>query len=91
MTHCNEHLQVKLFGQKDRRVTHYDHDATQAPRRDVFGYCLFFNFLFSFLFFLIILSFCFLCGGGCKGGGQIWRDGEVSGIGMHNTKFTKNQ
>lgn len=33
-----------------------------------------------------------LWGGGvvCKGEGQIWRDEEMSEIGVHDVKFTKN-
>ena len=38
MTHCNEHLQVKLFGQKGKLW-----DAPQPPQQDGFVYfvCLF--------------------------------------------------
>jgi hypothetical protein len=35
--------------------------------------------------------FYFFWWGGCKSGGQIQRDGEMSGIGVHNVKLTKNQ
>jgi hypothetical protein len=40
-------------------------------------------FFFNFIFF----SFE---GGGCKGGGQIGRDLEMSVTGMHDGKSTKN-
>lgn len=33
---------------------------------------------------------CFLLGG-YKGGGQMWKDGEVSGIGLPGMRFSKNQ
>lgn len=36
-------------------------------------------------------DFFFLRRGGCKGGGQVRKDREMSGIGMHDGKFTKNQ
>jgi hypothetical protein len=29
--------------------------------------------------------------GGCKSRGQVWRDGKMDGIGVHDGKFTKNQ
>lgn len=28
--------------------------------------------------------------GGCKGGQWIWKDREMSGIGVHDVKFTRN-
>lgn len=28
---------------------------------------------------------------GCKGGGEVQGDGEMSSIGIHDVKFTKNQ
>lgn len=27
-------------------------------------------------------------GGGCKGGGQVWGEGEMSGIGVHDVQLT---
>jgi hypothetical protein len=43
--------------------------------------------LFYFiLFYFILFYFIF---GSCKSGGQIWRDGEVSGFWMDDMKVTK--
>jgi len=40
----------------------------------------------------VLFSFVWFGGrGGCKGGGRVWRDGEMSRIGVHDGKFTKNQ
>jgi hypothetical protein len=33
----------------------------------------------------------FFVGGHCTGGEQVWGEGEMTGIGVHNVKFTKNQ
>ena len=40
---------------------------------------------------VVVLFLPSLFCGGCKGRGQIRRDGERSGIGVNNVKFTKNQ
>jgi len=45
-----------------------------------------FFFVFVFVFFLFVL-FCFLLGGSFRGGGQIWRDKKMSGIGVHDVKL----
>lgn len=44
-----------------------------------------------FLSFFVYKSFVGVGVTGCKGRGGIWRDGEMSGIGIHDVKFTKNQ
>ena len=67
MTHCNEHLQEKLFRQKGIL-----YDIPQAPWQDVFV--------------------CFFSlGEHVASTGQIWRDEEMCGIGLHDMKFTKDQ
>lgn len=50
-------------------------DTLSLPRWDV--YSLFYICLFIVFFF----------GGGCKGRGWVWRDREMSGIGMRDVKF----
>jgi hypothetical protein len=45
-----------------------------------------FRFLFVCLFYFIL----FYGRGGCKSGRWIQRDGEMSGIGVHDVKFMKN-
>ena len=35
--------------------------------------------------------FVFFCGGDCKSGEWVCRDGEMSGIEVHDVKLTKNQ
>ena len=66
MTHCNEHLQVKLFGQK----------------------CTLWGTLTQYSFYGQIFLFvvCFPLWGRLQG--QIWRGREMSGIGVHDVKFT---
>jgi hypothetical protein len=32
-------------------------------------------------FLNLVLVFAFFCEGGCKGGRQMWREGEMSGLG----------
>lgn len=46
---------------------------------------------FSVCLGFFILIFYFLCKGVYKGGGQIWRNREMSGTGAHDVKFSKNQ
>jgi hypothetical protein len=63
MTHCNAHLQVKMFGQKGvlQNITAAASRASTQKFRCCFA-CLF--------------CFLFICRGGCKGERQIWREGE---------------
>lgn len=63
ITHCNEHLLVKLFGPKDI-VTHCVHHSSHKQ-----------TFLNLYCYFV------FFPGGGCKGGEQIWKGREMSGMG----------
>lgn len=58
------------------------------------------GFVFVFIFALVICFIWFLVSllnlvsfvvGGRKGREQIWGDGDMSGIGMHDVKRTKNQ
>ena len=53
----------------------------------LFGEIVCFLIIFYFYYFFFI----FLWGGHYKGEGQIWRDREMSGIGVHDVKFPKNQ
>jgi hypothetical protein len=47
---------------------------------------------FSFFFYYIYFNIYFVFfGGGCKGIRWLWRNGETSGIQVHDAKFTKNQ
>lgn len=39
---------------------------------------------FHLFIYLLVLIFVFFCGEGCKGGGWIRRDGEMSGIGTYD-------
>lgn len=48
------------------------------------------RFFCSYFVFCVFFSVFFLVLGGCKGKGQIWRDGEVNEIGVHDMTFTKN-
>jgi hypothetical protein len=66
MTHCNKHLQVKMFGTKSMPC-----DTLKLLQWDGLFVCLF--VLFGFYLFV----FCFLFGGGCKGRGLIWRDEKM--------------
>lgn len=43
--------------------------------------------LFSYKFYSVL----FWVQGGCKGRGHMRRDGEMSGIEIHDVKFIKNQ
>lgn len=58
------------------------------------------GFVFVFIFALVICFIWFLVSllnlvsfvvGGRKGRDQMWGDGDMSGIGMHDVKSTKNQ
>lgn len=62
------------------RVTHSFH----------MGWVLFVTGFFVVVVWILFL-FCFFCGGGCKSRGQIQRSGEMSRIGVHDVKLTKNQ
>jgi hypothetical protein len=47
-----------------------------------------------FVFILVLFFVCFLLGRGCKGRGEFGVGGldrEISGVGVHNVKFMKNQ
>lgn len=103
MTHCNEHLLIKLFGQKGSLW-----DTTQLPiplkrlrscresgkdgetKRDFF---FLFCFVLGFVSLLALVCFDFFkfsFQGCCKGEGKIWGYSEVSGIRVHDIKFSKN-
>lgn len=57
-----------------------------------FLYFLFLINILTFYFYLnFLLLFTFPLGGQWQGKGQIWRDLEASGIGVHDVKFSKNQ
>lgn len=40
---------------------------------------------------VLIFILYFLFGGDYKGGGRMWENREVSGIGVHDVKFPKDQ
>ena len=63
-------------------------DTLQLPHRDVF--CGLFIYLFIYLFLFVCLIFS-LGGGGCKRGGWVGGDGEMSGTGVHNVKQNKEK
>lgn len=41
--------------------------------------------------FIYLFVHLFSLGGGCKGRGSIWRDSEVSGVGIRGVRFTKDR
>jgi hypothetical protein len=53
-------------------------DILQLPQGDLFIY-------------LFVCLFVFFWWGGGKGGGWVQRGEEMSGVGVHDVKFTKNQ
>jgi hypothetical protein len=57
-------------------------DALQLPQGDLF---------FSVLCVCVCVCVCVCAWGGCKDGGRVEGEGEMSGIGVHVVKFTVNQ
>ena len=79
MTHYNEHLFANqaVWTKRVYCVTHSDTLQLSVAR---YFCCCYFVFLF------------FSGGdGGCEGRGQIWRDGEMSGIGVYDVRISKHQ
>ena len=82
MAHCNEHLQVKMCGQRDIFILW---DMLQHPQWDI-------------LYALFLFGggggggvcMCLFLAGDCKGKGQIWGDREMSGTGMHDVKHKES-
>lgn len=79
VTLCNEHLQVKIYGQKGLLGDSLCHT-----------YCSFHDKTVSF-FPSFSFKFCFNFGEHCRGKGRMQRDGEMIGIKMHDVKDRLNK
>jgi hypothetical protein len=76
MTHGNEHLQVNKVDKRVSSVTHCD--TLQLLGQDVF-----------YALFCLLFVFIFFCGVVARTG--LIQRGEMSGVGVHDVKLTKNQ
>jgi hypothetical protein len=50
-----------------------------------------FTYLFIYLFIYLYFLFSYVGDVCCKGKGWIWREEDMSGIGIHDMKVIKNQ